>query len=97
YLAGASRRQEYSARKFLQSHRFYGIIHSVRHLESSLLNIYRKVSSMNSLILLGTGTCQIEYERRASSVLIQLDAMPVLFDCGHGVVQRLLEVGIQHN
>jgi ribonuclease BN (tRNA processing enzyme) len=52
---------------------------------------------MSNLILLGTGTCQIEYERRASSVLIQLDGTPVLFDCGHGVVQRLLEVGIQHN
>ncbi len=52
---------------------------------------------MSSIILLGTGTCQIEYERRASSVLIQLNAIPVLFDCGHGVVQRLLEVGIQHN
>jgi len=30
-------------------------------------------------------------------VLIQLDALPMLFDCGHGVVQRLLEVGISHN
>jgi ribonuclease BN (tRNA processing enzyme) len=28
---------------------------------------------------------------------MQLGAQPVLFDCGHGVVQRLLEVGIQHN
>src|SRR5215469_9634981 len=52
---------------------------------------------MSSIILLGTGTCQIEHARRASSVLIQLDGMPVLFDCGHGVVQRLLEVGVQHN
>ena len=52
---------------------------------------------MSSLTLLGTGTCQIELERRASSVLIQLNDVPVLFDCGHGVVQRLLEVGIQHN
>jgi ribonuclease BN (tRNA processing enzyme) len=49
------------------------------------------------MILLGTGTCQIELERRASSVLIQLDDLHVLFDCGHGVVQRLLEAGIQHN
>ena len=55
------------------------------------------LTQMSSIILLGTGTCQIEHERRASSVLIQLDALPVLFDCGHGVVQRLLEVGIQHN
>ena len=52
---------------------------------------------MSNITLLGTGTCQIEFERRASSVLIQLDALPVLFDCGHGVVQRLLEAGISHN
>jgi ribonuclease BN (tRNA processing enzyme) len=52
---------------------------------------------MSNITLLGTLTCQIEFERRASSVLIQLDALPVLFDCGHGVVQRLLEIGIQHN
>jgi ribonuclease BN (tRNA processing enzyme) len=52
---------------------------------------------MSSITLLGTGTCQIELERRASSVLIRLDDTPVLFDCGHGVVQRLLENGVQHN
>jgi ribonuclease BN (tRNA processing enzyme) len=51
---------------------------------------------MSTITLLGTGTCQIEFERRASSVLIQLDDLPVLFDCGHGVVQRLLEAGISH-
>jgi ribonuclease BN (tRNA processing enzyme) len=52
---------------------------------------------MSSLTLLGTGTCQIEFERRASSVLLELDGMPILFDCGHGIVQRLLEAGFQHN
>jgi ribonuclease BN (tRNA processing enzyme) len=52
---------------------------------------------MSYITLLGTGTCQIEHERRASSVFILLDNMPVLFDCGHGVVQQLLEVGVQHN
>ena len=52
---------------------------------------------MSSITLLGTGTCQIEFERRASSVLLELDGMPVLFDCGHGIVQRLLEAGFQHN
>lgn len=51
---------------------------------------------MSSITLLGTGTCQIEQERRASSVLINLDGAYVLFDCGHGVLQRLLEVGVQH-
>lgn len=52
---------------------------------------------MDSLTLLGTGTCQIEHERRASSVLLELAGTYVLFDCGHGVLQRLLEAGIQHN
>ena len=52
---------------------------------------------MNTLTLLGTGTCQIEHARRASSVLLNLDGMPILFDCGHGIVQRLLEVGIHPN
>lgn len=52
---------------------------------------------MSNITLLGTGTCQIEFERRASSVLLELDSMPILFDCGHGIVQRLLEAGFQHN
>ena len=52
---------------------------------------------VSSLTLLGTGTCQIEFERRASSVLLRLGNTYVLFDCGHGVVQRLLEAGVQHN
>ncbi len=52
---------------------------------------------MDSLTLLGTGTCQVEHERRASSVLLELADTYVLFDCGHGVLQRLLEAGVQHN
>src|SRR5437764_2098982 len=64
---------------------------------STLDTRLKKVSPMSSITLLGTGTCQIEHERRASSVLLQLDEMAILFDCGHGIVQRLLEAGIQHN
>jgi ribonuclease BN (tRNA processing enzyme) len=52
---------------------------------------------MSLMTLLGTGTCQIEFERRASSVLLELDHTYILFDCGHGVVQRLLETGVRHN
>lgn len=52
---------------------------------------------MSSITLLGTGTCQIERERRASSVLLELDGLPILFDCGHGTLQRLLEAGISHD
>ncbi len=52
---------------------------------------------MSSLTLLGTGTCQIEHERRASSVLLELEHIHILFDCGHGTVQRLLEAGVRHD
>ena len=52
---------------------------------------------MATITLLGTGTCQIEWERCASSVLLDLDDTYILFDCGHGAVQRLLEVGVRHN
>ncbi len=52
---------------------------------------------MSRLTLLGTGTCQIELERRASSVLLELEGTYILFDCGHGVLQRLLEAGVRHN
>ena len=30
-------------------------------------------------------------------MLLDIDGLPILFDCGHGTVQRLLEAGIQHN
>lgn len=52
---------------------------------------------MPTLTLLGTGTCLIEHNRRASSVLLDLDDTYILFDCGHGIVQRLLEVGVRHH
>ena len=52
---------------------------------------------MSTLTLLGTGTCQIEHERRASSVLLELNGTHTLFDCGHGVMQRLLDVGVHPN
>lgn len=52
---------------------------------------------MNKITILGTGTSQIELERRASSVLIELDDTKILFDCGHGVLQRLLEIGVHPN
>ncbi len=52
---------------------------------------------MGYITLLGTGTCELELERRASSVLIELDDTPILFDCGHGTLQRLLELGLHPN
>ncbi len=65
--------------------------------QETCLNTKGKYTIMDSLTLLGTGTCQIEHERRASSALLELMGTYVLFDCGHGVLQRLLDVGVEHN
>lgn len=55
------------------------------------------IVAMSKITLLGTGTSQITLERRASSALIELDKIKILFDCGHGVLQRLLEVEVHPN
>ena len=52
---------------------------------------------MARLILLGTGTCQLEDGRTASSVLVELDGLRLLFDCGRGVASRLAELGYRQN
>jgi len=52
---------------------------------------------MSKITLLGTGTCQIEKDRMASSVLIELDQTRVVYDLGRGITQRLLKVGLRHD
>lgn len=47
----------------------------------------------NRLIILGTGTCQIQKERMASSVLLDLGKSKVVYDFGRGVCQRITEAG----
>ena len=47
----------------------------------------------NRLIILGTGTCQIQRERMASSVLIDLGETKILYDIGRGICQRIIEAG----
>ena len=52
---------------------------------------------MARLILVGTGTCQLEDGRTASSVLVELRGLRLLFDCGRGVAARLAELGYRQN
>jgi len=46
------------------------------------------------LTLLGTGTCHLEKDRAASSVLIELGDLKVVFDIGRGVTQRFAELNL---
>jgi len=46
---------------------------------------------------LGTGTCQIQKHRMASSVLVDLGNLKFVYDFGRGTIQRLLEAGLAHN
>lgn len=52
---------------------------------------------MNKLTLLGTGTCQLQAERKASSVLIQLEGTNIIYDFGRGIAQRTVDVGLKHD
>ncbi len=52
---------------------------------------------MARLVLLGTGTCQLEDGRAASSALLELDGLRLVFDCGRGVAARLAELGYRQD
>ena len=49
------------------------------------------------LIILGTGTCQLEPHRMASSVLVELPHTRFLFDLGRGISMRLVEAGLKQD
>ncbi len=61
----------------------------------------RLVSAANRLVLLGTGTCQLQEHRMASSVLIELDGagdgepgLRLVYDLGRGIAGRLAAFGL---
>lgn len=49
------------------------------------------------IVLLGTGTCEIEESRVASSVLVEAGSSRLLFDIGRGVTLRLRQAGLRQN
>ncbi len=48
-------------------------------------------------MLLGTGTCQLQAERTASSVLIEVGDLRLVFDFGRGVTRRLAQLGLRQD
>ncbi len=46
------------------------------------------------LLLLGTGTCQLEPDRMASAVLLELGDLRLVFDFGRGIAARLAGLGL---
>ena len=52
---------------------------------------------MSRLTLLGTGTCQLQEHRRASSVLWELDGLRVVYDLGRGIADRLAGLGFKQD
>jgi len=49
------------------------------------------------LVLLGTGTCQLQPERRASSVLVEVGASRFVFDMGRGIAERLAALPLRQD
>jgi len=52
---------------------------------------------MNKITLLGTGTCQIQHDRMASSVLLEIDGMRVVYDFGRGTTQQILKANLKND
>ena len=51
----------------------------------------------NRIVLLGTGTCQLQEHRMASSALVELDGLCVVFDFGRGIAGRLAGLGLKQD
>ncbi len=51
----------------------------------------------NRIVLLGTGTCQLQTHRMASSVLVELDDLRLVYDLGRGIANRLAEIGMKQD
>ncbi len=48
-------------------------------------------------MLLGTGTCQLQTHRMASSVLVELDDLRFIYDFGRGIATRTAEIGLKQD
>ncbi len=49
------------------------------------------------IVLLGTGTCQLQSHRMASSALIELDDLRLVYDFGRGIANRTVEFGLKQD
>jgi ribonuclease BN (tRNA processing enzyme) len=49
---------------------------------------------MDRLVILGTGTCQLEEHRAASAALVEMGDLRLVFDFGRGVATRLAGLGL---
>ncbi len=49
------------------------------------------------IVLLGTGTCQLQTHRKASSVLVELKDLRLIYDFGRGIADRTAEVGLKQD
>lgn len=52
---------------------------------------------MDRVLLLGTGTCELQETRRASSVLVEVGGLRVVFDLGRGIADRLASLGLRQD
>ena len=51
----------------------------------------------NKITLLGTGTCQIQNNRMASSILVEIDKLRFIYDLGRGITLRLNQLKLKQD
>ena len=47
--------------------------------------------SQTQVVVLGSGTPNAEAERASAGIAVAVDNQPYIFDCGHGIVQRVVQ------
>lgn len=53
--------------------------------------------SSDRIVLLGTGTCQLQDERKASSVLVEIGDLRLVYDFGRGIADRVASLGLRQD
>ena len=53
--------------------------------------------TLDRVVLLGTGTCQLQEDRRASSVLVEVDGLRLVYDLGRGIADRIAALGLRQD
>ena len=74
---------------YFNDHEGGGVQHQVEKIRY-LRELWQSVSR-TQIVILGSGTPNAEADRVSSGLAIAIDDQPYLIDCGHGVVQRVVE------
>ena len=76
---------------YFNNHEGGGTQHQVEKIRFLRDLLARIVTGGTQVVMLGSGTPNAEADRVSSGLAIAVDGRPYLVDCGHGIVQRVVQ------